>query len=181
MSEHTLKVKIVVLVFSISKFSLLIDLYCLLSILDRAGGLVIYNHDLIQQAVYESMAFDQLQMLHHDLGIHLSVISQRDASMSLTHGMDQLQLINDRQFYSGKGIQTPLIGLACEQLNLAGPETFPNEHQRLVIAEYNLSAGKKTSKKADFCAALYYFSNRIKFLGGASECWSTNPQLSLEL
>lgn len=142
---------------------------------------MIFSHDLVQQAVYESITLHEQRMLHHDLGMHLSAISQRDDSIALASGLGQLQLNNDRQFYSGKGLTSPLIGIACEQLNLAGAETICDENQRLVVAEHNLSAGKKTSRQSDFCAALYYYSNGIKFLGGADECWSADPQLCLEL
>ena len=137
-----------------------------------------WAHDLILQSIYESMDLDQRQELHLNLGTYLGVAASNDTSLSLARGMATLQL-NERQFYSGKSISSPLIAIACEQINQAGKHVV-DSNQKLKFAEWNLLAGQKSSRRSNFSAAFHYFSNGITFLDG-EESWSIDYRLSLEL
>jgi len=147
-------------------------------ILDQAGPIIIFAHDLIQQAVYENMPLDQRNMLHLDIGLFLGAAARTHQSTSLSRAMSQLQLNND-SFYAGRWIASSLAAIACDQINVAGPDATSNENQNLIFAEWNLYAGDTSVHQSNFRAALYYFSNGIKYLG--EECWSVDLQLCSEL
>lgn len=91
--------------------------------------------------------------------------------------MGRLQL-KDRSFFAGRSITSPLIAIACDGINLA-VDAVTDENQRLKFAEWNLSAGQKSTRRSNYRAALYYFRHGINFLG--EECWSVDNQLCLEL
>ena len=152
-----------------------IDTFVDRGILDRGGPLV-FAHDLIQQAVYESMSLDQRQMLHLDLGQFVGRTASTDVS-PLTGGMDQVQL-NDRGF--NVSLTSPLIANACDVINLAGPGAISDEIQKRTFAQWNLAAGKQALEQADFHGAFHYFSNGIAFLG--EDCWqSVGARLCIDL
>ena len=152
--------------------------------LDHAGPIIIFSHDLIQQSVYESMALDERQQLHIDMGEFLGNLAHAPNVPSsidpVTIGMNQLQL-RDQTFFAGVSLAASLITIACDQLNAAGPDAIYDDMQKLDIAEWNSCAGQKSSQHSDFRAALFYFSQGIEFLGSGSDCWLNDHQLCLSL
>ena len=105
-----------------------------LGILDVGGTIIIFNHDLIKQAVYESMSLDQRRVLHLDIGTFLGETACKDATLIVANHMSDLK-ISDQSFYLGKSITSLLICIACDQINLAGPEAVSDEIQQLKFAE----------------------------------------------
>ena len=160
-----------------------LDDYIDMGILDRAGPLVMFAHDLIQQAVYESVSLTDRQALHLELGEFLGALATEGGSPSISpvlEGLGQLQLTDDQVFYAGKSMTSSLISLACDQINAAGSGAINDEDQKQKYAKWNLAAGKQTLKQSDFGVAYYYFSNGIPFLG--EDCWSSDSaRLCLKL
>mmetsp|Transcript_3889 Transcript_3889/g.8568 ORF Transcript_3889/g.8568 Transcript_3889/m.8568 type:complete len:1443 (+) Transcript_3889:166-4494(+) len=158
-----------------------------MGILDQAGPIVIFTHDLIQQSVYESMSLSERQALHLDIGQYLGELSLEALSKKpesepamdpVTLSMGQLEL-NDQVFFAGSRMTSSLISIACDQIDSAGPDAISDADLRLQYSEWNLCAGQKTSHQSDFRAALYYFSKGIAFLG--KECWLNDLRLCLAL
>lgn len=157
------------------------DVLCRLSNISSFFSHPTIQHDLIQQEVYESMDTEERQAMHLRLGEFLGkLISDNDPSPidPVTLGLSQLQL-NEQTFYSGRSFTSSLISIACDQLDSAGPDAVEDEMKRLTFAEYNLSAGQKSSHQGNHRAALYYYSKGIEFLG--NECWLVDYQLCLAL
>jgi predicted ATPase len=153
-----------------------IDFFIDRGILDRAGPIVIFTHDLIQQVVYESMDLDHRSALHLEIGEYLGGQSRIDESIALT-GMGQLQL-KEQEFYSGRNLASHLVCIACDQIGTAGPN-LSSEIRRMKFAEWFLSAGLTTSKRFHFRAAHYYYVKGIEFLG--EDSWILDLQLCTEL
>lgn len=151
----------------------MVDAFVEQGILDRAGPLVIFAHDLIQQEIYEEMSADERLNLHMDIGQYLG------KQLEVTIGMGQLSF-KDHAFYAGMwNMTSSLISLACDQINDAGPERVDNDQQKQNFAEMNLTAGQKCARESNFCAALHYFSKGIAFLGDRG--WSICGRLSRRL
>ncbi|KAL7549362.1 hypothetical protein ACHAWF_012634, partial [Thalassiosira exigua] len=53
-----------------------VDMFVERGILDRAGGLIIFTHDLIQQTVYDGMTTYHRQSLHVEIGWYLGELSR---------------------------------------------------------------------------------------------------------
>ena len=153
-----------------------IDFFIDRGIFDRAGPIVMFTHDLIQQVVYESMDLDHRSVLHLEIGQYLGGQSRIDESIDLT-GMEQLQ-IKEQKFYSGRSLASHLVCIACDQIGTAGPN-LSSEIRRMKFAEWFLSAGLTTSKRFHFRAAHYYYVKGIEFLG--EDSWILDLQLCTEL
>lgn len=153
-----------------------IDIFIDKGILDRAGPIIMFTHDLIQQTVYESMDLDQQRSLHLNIGQFLCGKSRIDESLVLT-GMGQLQLTEEK-YTAEKNSASHLVCIACDHFGTAGPDLC-SEIQRLNFAEWFLAAGLKTSQRFNFRAARYYYVQGIKFLG--EDCWSADLPLCTEL
>ncbi|KAL9189379.1 hypothetical protein ACHAXT_009054 [Thalassiosira profunda] len=150
-------------------------------ILDRAGPIFMFAHDLILQAVYESVPMAEREVLHLELGEFLVTVAAADESTSidqLTSGLGTMNL-HDWEFFGGQSISASIISLACDQLNSAGCRDYYNHVQREKVANCNLAAGRKSLLQSDFHAARHYFSKGITFLW--QECWLSNPMLCLAL
>lgn len=152
-------------------------------ILDKAGPLVIFAHDLIQQEIYEGIPSGERSNLHLEIGQFL----RKQLELATTIGMEQLSL-DDRTFYAGRrSITSSLLSLACDQINSSGPQNFSDYNQRRDFAELNLASGQKCARESNFRAALYYFSKGIYLLhndcGNNSvdqpqqSCWLTCARL----
>jgi len=151
-------------------------------ILDRAGGIVIFTHDLILQAAYESIPMEQRKMLHLQVGEYLGVLATEKATGTIENVSKNLRQLNikDTVFHMGcKSLTSSLVSLACDQLNIAGPELARVDNHKLQFAEWNLLAGKETSRQSDYEAALFYYSSGIGFLG--DQCWRNHSILCLQL
>jgi len=132
-------------------------------ILDRAGPIVIFTHDLIQQAVYESMSLNERKSLHLDIGQFLGERANIDDSATSdpeTSNLDRLQLDTP---------ESSLISIACDQIDFAGPDAIGDDVERFRFATWNLFSGRQAHRQSNSGAALYYFSKGISFLG--RDCW----------
>jgi len=161
-----------------------LDMFIEKGILDQAGGIFIFTHDLIQQAVYESMSMDKRRQLHLDLGRHLGSIANINATLTIDsgdgdNGQVQLEPVNDHVFFSGISMTSHLICLACDQVDCVGPEFIGDAYQKRRYAKWNLSAGEKSQYHSNYHAALYYYSKGIEFLG--KDCWKNSARLCLKL
>jgi predicted ATPase len=145
-----------------------VDIFNEQGIIDTDGHMIIFTHDLIQQAVYENMDFHQRKSLHLDIGTFMC----RQSEKSLSSSMGALQLQN------GVSLVFQLECIACDQIAFAGHETI-NDMQRLSYAERFLSAGLQCSQRFNYSAATYYFVKGIEFLG--KDCWNEDLQLCIEL
>lgn len=145
-----------------------VDIFNEQGIIDTDGHMIIFTHDLIQQAVYENMDFHQRKSLHLDIGTFMC----RQSEKSLSSSMGALQLQN------GVSLVFQLECIACDQIAFAGHETI-NDMQRLSYAERFLSAGLQCSQRFNYSAATYYFVKGIEFLG--ENCWNEDLQLCIEL
>ena len=134
-------------------------------IIDTDGHMIIFTHDLIQQAVYENMDLHQRKSLHLDIGKFMC----RQSEKSLSSSMGTLQLQN------GVSLIFQLECIACDQIAFAGPEKINDKR----LLERFLSAGLQCSQRFNYRAASYYFVKGIEFLG--EDCWSEDLQLCLEL
>jgi predicted ATPase len=142
-----------------------VDTFIEQGIIDRDGHMIIFTHDLIQQAVYENMDLHQRKSLHLDIGKFMC----RQSEKSLSSCMGTLQLQN--------GVSLRVLEcIACDQIAFAGPETV-NDMQSL--SERFLSVGLQCSQRFNYRAATYYFVKGIEFLG--EDCWSEDLQLCIEL
>lgn len=135
-------------------------------ILDRAGPIVRFTHDLIQQTVYESMPIDRRKTHHLELGELLAAEANFDSSIEAESAiMGQIQ--QDDTFFSGRSMSSSLISIACDQINSANLESINSEEQRMKFIRMNLCAGRNSylSTCPDLSAALYYYSSGISLLG----------------
>mmetsp|Transcript_5250 Transcript_5250/g.10776 ORF Transcript_5250/g.10776 Transcript_5250/m.10776 type:complete len:1536 (-) Transcript_5250:31-4638(-) len=131
-------------------------------IIEIAGGLVEFTHDLIQQHVYEGFELEQRKKLHLQIGLFLgwktSAVNLLEGDfkkkMYLSHSTNDISVISERS----------LLCIATDQINHAGPE-FVEASQRNVFAAWNLSVGKELSASFNFGCALHYYDQGISFIG----------------
>jgi len=142
-----------------------IEQFCDMGILDRAGPIIMFTHDLILEAVYESMSLAERQRLHLAIGECLGGIANVDA------GPDRNQ-----PYFTGSNWASSLISIACDHVNAliesVGSDLRSADitsGQKLTFAKWNLAAGKQTRRLSNNRGALYYFSKGIAFLG--QDCW----------
>lgn len=72
-----------------------------------------------------------------------------------------------------------LLFVAATQMNLGGPIAVQEKEQYAMIANYNLTAGKKAMDCSDFISGFAYFDNGMSFL--RKNHWRDHYDLSLEL
>lgn len=147
-------------------------------ILEQAGPVVMYCHDLIQQACYESMTLLERQALHLKLGECIGTLASEQHSDPLT-SMSQLNL-SEKEFFGGRSMTSSLISLACDQIDYANPRFITDSRQKVRFARWYLAAGKQTYRQFNAHAALHYYSKGIELIDGEM-CWSIDLQLSHEL
>ncbi|KAL7428984.1 hypothetical protein ACHAXM_001499 [Skeletonema potamos] len=123
-------------------------------LLDKADDQYRFSHDRIQEAAYNMMKVLDRCHFHFKYGMTLAPLAAGED--------DVITLLT-----------------AVNQLNLAGPEAVQNKSHNAVVANLNLSAGKKAMAMSDFEAAYSYFDNGISFL--RKKHWKEHYTLSLEL
>ena len=148
-----------------------------------------FTHDLMQQEIYESMTLASRQELHIKIGEILGQAANVDRSRGsierqLSENLGRLRLDKEKdqdQIFKGTSIISPLITVACDQINYVGPDSITMiQSQRHRFAQWNLAAGREAYHQFNSSAALYYFSKGIDFLGDG--CWNANNMsLSLSL
>ncbi|KAL7538397.1 hypothetical protein ACHAWF_010802, partial [Thalassiosira exigua] len=117
-----------------------------------------FSHDKIQQAAYEMMSMQERLENHIWFGL---------AICSRTLGWE-----NDE-----------LLFAAINQINRGarlGADCLPNSKQKVMVAELNLKAGKRSIELSDFSTALKLFEHGISFLD-QEERWTAQYKLSLDL
>ena len=136
------------------------------SILDRAGPIVMFTHDLILEAVYSGMPLAERQKLHFQIGQCLGAMANINVD-----GPN-----HDQSFFGGRCLASTLISIACDQINTVldsagldlARESFTSEKKK-TFAQWNLAAGRQDRRHSNNRGALYYFENGIKWLG--QNCW----------
>jgi len=144
-------------------------------ILDRAGPIVLFTHDLILQAVYEGMPQNRRESLHLELGEYLG------ARASELSSMEPLTSITSHQkaFFAGSQLTSSLVSLACDQINFCRVNFIQDLNQKVKFAHWNFVAGQTMGHVSNFCAARYYSTKGISFLG--KDCWQVSIWLSAGL
>ena len=115
-----------------------------------------FAHDKIQEAVYELMPDQQRRENHMRFGLGL-------CTQTLENKVDDEEL-----FFP-----------AVNQINKGGPTAVHDPSQKIVFAELNLQAGRRSIELSDYNTAVILFQHGISFLG--DDAWKTNYQLTLEL
>lgn len=142
-----------------------------IGMIEMAGGLVSFTHDLIQQHVYEGIALPQRQNLHFGIGVFLG--SKTTFNVAATGpGIDSLEFGIDRMYISESKIdgdliisERSLLSIATDQINCAGPEFIIDKKQRILFARWNLQVGKELSATSNFRCALHYYKKGVQFIG----------------
>jgi len=123
-------------------------------LLDKANGSYSFCHDRLQEASYNMMRQEERCLFHFKYGVALiscSLGSQDDA----------------------------MLFIATNQLNRGGPSAVEDKEQGILVANLNLTAGKKAMEMSDFSTAYSYFDHGISFL--RKRHWTEQYQLSLDL
>ncbi|KAL9181842.1 hypothetical protein ACHAXT_012185 [Thalassiosira profunda] len=150
-----------------------LDTFIEQGILDRAGPIFLFTHDLIQQAAFESIPLAERPKLRLLLGEFLGEKANIDISSEqepLSRGMDKLPSEDD-VFFMGRSMTSSLISLACDQVNFARPNEV-TDGTRVKFAGWNLVAGKKAFCQTNAHAAQYHFASGISLLGQLA--WQKN-------
>jgi len=149
-------------------------------ILEQAGPVLEFSHDLIHQQVYENMTAEQRTQLQVNIGSFLGSLARLDdAPTEITSIEASVQQLNLSEENNRNNMQLGRILLtAVDLINSAGPECIELESQSVRFAKWNLFAAVEHKKKGNFQSVLHYCKNGISFLG--KDIWSES-QLSREL
>jgi len=128
-------------------------------ILERAGPIVIFAHDLIQEAVYEDIELSSRHQMHINIGLFLAnTASSQWKTQPIETAMNQLFLIEGQGELRGEGIGSSsstiepasLISIAASQINQVGPKFVTSQTQRIQFAKFNSRAGKDALQDRSF-------------------------------
>ena len=153
-------------------------------IIERAGPLIMFSHDLIQEQVYENIPFQQRQYLHYNIGTFLGSNTSIDTPSSqieaIEAGVEQIY-ISERGNRVDSILSTcSLMSIATDQINHAGPEFIHDLSQRRRFAAWNMRVGKEATEHSNFGPALHYYKTGIRFLEG--QLWlDASYKLCIEL
>ncbi|KAL7469599.1 hypothetical protein ACHAXS_009844 [Conticribra weissflogii] len=140
-----------------------------LGVIEMAGGLVSFTHDLIQQHIYEGLELNQRRNLHYDIGVFLgakaSAIPTSTEIESLETGIDLIFISESKSTTEFVLSERSLLSIATDHINCAGPEFIVVPPQRTLFAYWNLRVGRELTESSDFGCALYYYENGIRFIG----------------
>mmetsp|Transcript_4484 Transcript_4484/g.8609 ORF Transcript_4484/g.8609 Transcript_4484/m.8609 type:complete len:739 (-) Transcript_4484:970-3186(-) len=123
-------------------------------VLDRVNDIYSFGHDRLQEAAYNMIPPEDRCVLHFKYGAALVTRS--------------LKLQDD-----------DLLFTAASQINRGGPAAVEDAEQTVLIANLNLTAGRKAMEMSDFSAAYSFFDNGISFLRKGH--WQEHYDLSLQL
>ncbi len=124
--------------------------------IQKIGTCVTFQHDLIQQAVYNLIDSKEMDELHYSIGVHLlkSLISSAD------YAVDKISLI------------------AIDQINIAS-SVIVETSLRSPLASLNLSASQHMIEMAKPVSALLYVQHGLRHLG--PEGWVHHFDICLRL
>lgn len=123
-------------------------------LIDKIDESYRFCHDHVQTAVYSIIPPEERCLLHFKYGMALAAVSIDDE--------------ND-----------DLLFISASQMNLGGPASIKDADEGVIVAQINLSAGKKAVEMCDFASAHRFFDNGISFL--RKNHWHDHYNLSLEL
>ncbi|KAL7546921.1 LOW QUALITY PROTEIN: hypothetical protein ACHAWF_011795, partial [Thalassiosira exigua] len=116
-----------------------------------------FSHDKIQQAAYDMMAIQDRLDNHMRFGLAIC-----------SHVLDRA------------GDSDELFFAAVNQINRGGADTLPDSKQKVMVATWNLKAGRRSIELSDYSTALKLFEHGISFLD-QEERWVDQYNLSLDL
>lgn len=140
-----------------------------IGVIDMAGGLITFSHDLIQQNIYEDIELAEKNNLHYDIGVFLGF--KASPALAAPHveavQIDMSQLYISDSKHSAEPIMSTrsLLSIAVDHINHAGPEFITQQQQRTTFAAWNLLVGEEFSSRSRFGCALHYYEEGIRFLG----------------
>ena len=144
-------------------------------LIERAGPLLMFPHDSIQQAAYGCTPENNKAQLHLDIG--LMMVSRMTANSYL------------RQELADDALLTAVgqINLSRSKRDLSSPKLEYSHSQSIAFAKLNLKAAHKSrNNRSDFHSAQRYLKFGLSFLkdssiGGSDNHWFENYDLSLAL
>mmetsp|Transcript_4493 Transcript_4493/g.9952 ORF Transcript_4493/g.9952 Transcript_4493/m.9952 type:complete len:1333 (+) Transcript_4493:111-4109(+) len=146
-------------------------------ILDQAGPILMFTHDLILQTVNEGMPLNRRRLLHLRIGEYIGTVANTDVS---TGNLVKSDIdISEQIFYAGNLEASSLITLACDQIDFAGVDYVIDDRKKIIFSKLNLSAGQKMANESNYSAALYYLVKGISFL--IENPWQRERQLCTSL
>ncbi|KAL7465825.1 hypothetical protein ACHAXS_006140 [Conticribra weissflogii] len=144
-----------------------------IGVIDLAGGLISFTHDLIHQHVYEDFNMKQRQKLHYKIGLFLGAKSF--ANSSKTHGHSQMEFLEAgvNQIYLSESkspggpviMERSLLSIAIDHINSVGPEFIADITKKHIFASWNLEVGTEFTAQSNFGCALHYYASGIRFIG----------------
>ena len=124
-------------------------------VLEKCGQFYAFPHDIIQQAVYDSIPSANIDDVHHNIGLKL-----------LSSVPDFLQL-------------NTITFMGISQINKIKDSSITDPSLHSAFATLNLKAGEQSIEVADFSSALSYIERGLLFLG--IDGWESNYKLCLRL
>jgi len=124
-------------------------------LVERAGQLVSFSHDMIQKATIDTIDED-----------HLTTLLSKLAAALIKNA-------------TAVGDLDSVLFVIVDLINRIGSDVISCPLQRVIFADLNLKAGTKAISVPDFAAAATYAESGISFLSDHS--WETQYKLSLRL
>ena len=124
-------------------------------LIERAGPLISFTHDMILNAAIETIQEDDLIPLLRKL---ITVLIKEA---------------------SATGFLNSVLFVAVDLINRVGSEFTTDPKDRALFAELNLHAGRTAIAVPDFAGAATYAENGISFL--SDTCWQTQYELCIRL
>lgn len=121
-------------------------------ILEKAGPIYQFTHDIIQSNIYETISPHNQKLLHKTIGENLLKLSANNPTMRL---------------------------LAVDQVNMFCKDGNPNAEERSLFSESNATAAKLALASSSFDQARLYIAMGIRLL--ENDHWKTRYSLSLDL
>ncbi len=138
-------------------------------VIEVAGGLVSFTHDLIQQNVYEDFELHQRQNLHYDIGVFLGAKVFANLTCtemeSLEIGFDQMYISESKSDGESVISERSLLSIATDHINSVGPDFIVGQPQKELFSKWNLLVGKEMANISNFGSALHYYEEGIRFIG----------------
>lgn len=160
-----------------------------IGVVEIAGGLVAFAHDLIQQYVYENIDLSQRRDLHFNIALFLGLKTSMNskslqAMSSIDDGLNNLYISESKTAEGPVLSERSLLSIATDHINHTGPDFILELSQRKLFATWNLIVGKEMTARSNFGCALHYYEQGILFIGNGvwiEDGVISNHQLCLDL